>query len=351
MKNIRPVDKITALWALSEAGLGGIFHAIKMPFTGLIIAGVSVMFLTMIGQLSGKRYRQMVSATLIVLIIKMLISPHTPPTAYFAVLFQGVFGFLIYSAFGLNRFSLVVFSVLALVESGFQKILTLTIFYGNSIWESIDTFYHYLEGEMRFLPDFSGTQILLILYFGMYCLSALLFAWMTWGVIQGLNTDRQELLSEYRDFTFQQAGDDRKKKKKKFWIGRRTRLVVFLLVIIAVLLTFNPEMGWQKAVYVFVRSVVMIVLWYLVAAPLFKYLFERFLRRQKRKFGDEIEFVIGFFPELRSIVQFVRKRTGRIDDFVRLRHFFREVIFLTLHADPSGSKEQKSTGEKQDVLH
>lgn len=345
MKQVRSIDKITALWALSEAGLGGVFHAIKMPFTGLIIAGVSVLFLTLIGRLSEGKYKQMISATLIVLIIKMLISPHTPPTAYFAVFFQGIIGFLIYTAFGMNRFSLVLFSVLALLESGFQKIITLTIFFGLSIWESIDSFYKYLDSEMSFLPDLSGSQLLLLLYFGIYFLSALMFAWMTRKVISGLDGDHSQLLDDYQQYVFQSLPEKGKRKQKL--IGRRTRLVLFLLVIIGVLLLFNPEMGWQRAIYVFVRSVVMIIVWYLVAAPLLKYLFERFLRKQKRRFTAELDFVLAFFPILKSIVYFVLKRNGRIRNFRTLRLFFNDVVYLTLHEDGSNiSNREKSTLNK-----
>ena len=32
------VAKLTALWALSEGGLGGILHATRLPFRGVLLA-------------------------------------------------------------------------------------------------------------------------------------------------------------------------------------------------------------------------------------------------------------------------------------------------------------------------
>jgi hypothetical protein len=341
MKQIRPVDKITALWALTEAGLGGFFHALKMPFTGLIIAGVSVIFLTLIAHLSRGKYRQVISATLVVLIIKMLIAPHTPPTAYFAVLFQGLSAFAIFYLLSIHRLSIALFSILALLESGFQKIVTLTIFYGLSIWESIDSFYDYLNQVLAFLPALSGTQLLFTLYFALYFIGALIFAFMAHGILKGLSEDRQELLMAYRQFVFDRLPESKKKKQRL--IGRRTWLIIILFFIVGVLLIFNPDMGWQRAIFVFVRSLVMILLWYIVAAPLFKYLFERFLRKQKKRFTAELEFVLAFFPTLKSIAFFARKRNGRIDKFSKIRQFFQDVIYLTLQSDDLMDKHEKKT--------
>jgi hypothetical protein len=337
LKRISSIDKITALWALSEAGLGGVFHAFKIPFTGLIIAGVSVLFLTLIAHFSNGKHRVMISATIIVLIIKMLISPHTPPTAYFAVLFQGIIGFAIYASLGLNRISIILLSIVALVESGFQKIFTLTIFYGTSIWESLNAFYSYLEGSFGVLTSITGSELLLIIYFSIYLTSAFLFSWMIIKILDGLNEDHSALRMEFSNFIYESKNSAKKKKKKL--LGRRTWLFIMLLVIIALLLLFNPDMGWLKAAYVLVRSVVVIVVWYIIAAPFFKYLFERFLKHQKKRFSDELEFVIELFPTLKSVAYFALKRNGPINNIGKLRMFFNDVIYLTLHIDSSAYEQ------------
>ena len=89
--------RITALWAFSEALLGGILHGLHIPFTGLILsafASICMAALTLNDHSRGK----ILKATILVIIIKAILSPHTPPTAYFAVFIQGLFGELIFSA-------------------------------------------------------------------------------------------------------------------------------------------------------------------------------------------------------------------------------------------------------------
>lgn len=340
LKSIKPVDKITALWALSEAGLGGIFHAFRMPFTGLIIAGVSILFISLIAKLSDNNLKNILKSMLIVLIIKMIISPHTPPTAYLALSFQGVLGFALFYLFGINRLSIILLALLALVESGFQKIFTLTIFYGVSIWESIDSFYKYLVTEMSFLPELSGTQFLLLIYLAIYCLSALLFASMTIGILRRLEQNDKELIREYYQYFSEHDSKGLNKKKKKRLIGRRTWLVIILMMIISVLLLFSPEMGWQKALYVFLRSILVILIWYIAIAPFFKYLFERFLKKQKVRFSAELTFVLGVFPTLRSIASFGLKKNGPISSMKKLKQFFEDIIYLTLNTElPSDGKD------------
>jgi hypothetical protein len=77
----RAIERLTALWALSESGLGGIMHAIKIPFTGLIVGGIAVIIVSLICVLSGCRWKLVGQSLLIVLAIKMAISPHAllPP--------------------------------------------------------------------------------------------------------------------------------------------------------------------------------------------------------------------------------------------------------------------------------
>jgi len=325
------LDRIIALWALTEAGLGGVFHAFKMPFTGLIIAGMSVVYISLFSFLSKGKYSNIIKATFIVLIIKMLISPHTPPTAYIAVLFQGMMGYAIFSVFGFSRISVFIFSFIAMMESGLQKILTMTLFYGLSIWESIDSFYNYLIKELPIDFDYSGSKLLILIYLSLYFFGAVLFAVFSLKVIRNLKQDQKSILEEYQSHVFVNKNSDPKKKEKL--IGNRTRLFIILLFIIAVLLLFNPELGWGSALYVFLRAILVIVIWYVFLAPWVKHLFEKFLLKQKKKYASDLTQIMSFFPALKSIVSFTRTKYGKINSIKKMNLFISTVIFLTLHAD------------------
>ena len=134
--------RLTALWALSESGLGGMMHALKIPFSGLFLGGFAIVMVTLIAQQYQKgRFKAVMQATLLVILVKAMASPHSPPMAYIAVGFQGLAGACIYSI-GFNRITCTLFGGIALFESAIQKFLTTTLIFGKSIWEALDGFFN-----------------------------------------------------------------------------------------------------------------------------------------------------------------------------------------------------------------
>ena len=87
--------RITALWAFSEALFGGILHALQVPFAGLVLSAFAVICMAALAA-SGYYKGKILKATLLVLIVKAMLSPHTPVAAYFAVFLQGLFGEIIF---------------------------------------------------------------------------------------------------------------------------------------------------------------------------------------------------------------------------------------------------------------
>ncbi|MGB3083465.1 MAG: hypothetical protein WBB21_02015, partial [Saprospiraceae bacterium] len=77
------IFRLTALWALNESGLGGFLHALNFPFSGLIIGSIAVALISFIIYFSGTDKKTLFNALIIVLIIKLLMSPHSSVTAYF----------------------------------------------------------------------------------------------------------------------------------------------------------------------------------------------------------------------------------------------------------------------------
>lgn len=78
------VLKITALWAFSESAFGGILHALTIPLRGLFISSAAVLFISLIALFSNNS-KEIPKATIIVVLIKAIVSLHSPLTAYFAV--------------------------------------------------------------------------------------------------------------------------------------------------------------------------------------------------------------------------------------------------------------------------
>ena len=76
-KTIR-IERLTALWALNESGLGGFLHVFNTPFTGLIVGGISILMISLIAYYAEDKWKAVLRALLIVLIVKMAVSPHSP---------------------------------------------------------------------------------------------------------------------------------------------------------------------------------------------------------------------------------------------------------------------------------
>src|ERR1700712_4975096 len=131
--------RLVALWVLVEGVMGGMMHALKIPFTGMIVSSGAVICICLIAYYVPAK-GAILKATIIVAVFKMLLSPHTPPTAYIAVFFQGLMGQILFFNLRYHRLSCILLAVLALVEAAVQRIVLLTILYGTNFWSAINEF-------------------------------------------------------------------------------------------------------------------------------------------------------------------------------------------------------------------
>lgn len=175
------VERLTALWALNEAGLGGFMHAIKSPFTGIFVGGTAIMLITLIAYFAQNRTRAILKAAVIVLLIKFTVSPHSPLPAYFAVSFQALLGALLFGALPNLRMAALLLGIFGLLETALQKLFVMTIVYGNSLWEAIDVFFNYVLqqfGLMTAPANFHASLWLMGFYVGLHTLAGVFIGWL-----------------------------------------------------------------------------------------------------------------------------------------------------------------------------
>ena len=91
---------------------------------------------------------QILKATILVIILKALLSPHTPVTAYFAVLLQGLLGELFFMFHLSFRISCLLLGIAALLQSAFQKLIILTLIFGIDFWKAVDEFLNSISKQM-----------------------------------------------------------------------------------------------------------------------------------------------------------------------------------------------------------
>lgn len=326
--------RITALWATSEAFLGGMLHAFQVPFTGLVLSAFAAVCMTAMA-LYGHQKGEILKATILVIIIKAMLSPHTPPAAYFAVFLQGLAGELIFSAPFPFRISSVLVSVFVLVESAFQKLIILTVLFGAGFWKSLDQFVQGISKEFgRNITEVS--LYLVCTYITLHIITGIIV-----GIFAGrfpiwLKKSEAEFASQV--FVIPDSSETEtsyvQKKKSKFtnpffWI-------IFLLICFLIYeLYWNKGQAYffnTKAMYLILRAALIILVWYFFAAPLLMNWLKKWLARQRNRFSSEIKNLLLLIPEMKYITEQCWKRSGGTG-LIRINRFIRFTFFMILKTD------------------
>ena len=192
-QRLNAVQRLTALWAFTESGLGGIMHALQIPFTGLLVGGMAVIMISLIADISGNNYKQVLKSALIVLIVKAMVSPYTPFPAYIAVAFQAALGYGLFSLLKVNFLSIVLLSTIAMLESAIQKSLILTLFFGESLWKAMDSMMAFLANQ--FGSNMShGSYWIVGIYLLIYLAGGFFIAWLAFCTIKSFKTKNSNFI-------------------------------------------------------------------------------------------------------------------------------------------------------------
>lgn len=176
---------LVGVWAFAESGLGGMMHALKLPFTGIWVGGTAVAVLIVMAAVARGRYghkpqpfrarvRTLLQATTLVIAVKLAASPHSPPTAYLAVGFQGLLAAGLLTWLKPFRLAAVLFAVGAMLESALQKLLVMTMIYGSAWFDALEAMMELAARQLAW-SGLNGSSVLAI-YLAMYT---------AWGLILG----------------------------------------------------------------------------------------------------------------------------------------------------------------------
>lgn len=315
----RPIHRLTALWAFAECGLGGFMHALHLPFSGILVGGISVTVITMISWLSPKeeRLRRVLQALVVVLLVKGIVSPHSPPTAYLAVAFQGFFGGVVYRFLKVSTASIAFTFVIAALESTFQKFLILTLFFGTALWEAIDSYGHAVVRKMSWLDGISASEVLIGIYVVIYLTGAVWFAWQNTLLWKEWKSGRMVWFEPKADAPRNPV--KRKEHKVPKW-------AIATVLAVAIYFIKPDESAWQRASYVFARSLVAIGLWFYVVVPVFARLVGKWTRRYRSRWSDKIDSTMALFPEIKRIVSGAWQAASKSPTHLRLGRFLRYLL-------------------------
>lgn len=271
----------------------------KLPFTGIFVGGFAVLIIGLIAYYSNNSAKQILKATLLVLLVKAAVSPQSPLPAYIAVSFQGLIGALLFWIMPRIKLTPVLFGMIAMLESALQMVLMKTIVYGMAIWEALDMFFSKIVKELHLSTDMSFSKWLIIAYCGGYAL---------WGMILGIWINKLPKQLDQRANDIQQQAAQLQGSDVTLNISRKqkrnTRLIVafsILLFIVGVFLMSGSSIS--KAVYIVIRTFAVLLLIFYIIVPITRWLLQKFIDKQKEKNRAEMQGLIDQLPELRSYLK------------------------------------------------
>jgi hypothetical protein len=329
MKNNKSIiDKLTALWALNESGLGGFLHVFNTPFTGLIVGGIAILLISLIAYYAENKWQAILKALLIVLIIKMAVSPYSPFGAYVAVSFQAIFAALLFAKFSWKGATLMILGMVTFLESALQKLLILTIVYGENLWEAINIYGVWVQKKLDILSDTSATSVLVTTYLLVYGICGILAGLFIKSMIKIIANKKQDhFYLEPRGVDSENRVSKASFKTKVIWIWLFTIVVIVLAFIV-----FGGDLfGWKKGMYVLFRSFLILMLWYLVIGPFLLKVMQKYLHKKESKYKEDIANAMDLFPYFRQIISFTWKETKHLKGYTRFKYFMANSISNCIH--------------------
>lgn len=320
------VERLTALWALNECALGGLMHAFKLPLTGIIVGGTSVLLISLIALYATNMRSTLLKALTIVLLVKAGVSPYSPITAYFAVSFQAFLAILLYSVFSINKLSIVALSAITLLESALQKLVTLTVLFGQSLWKAVDVYSGWVGKQLSFLPFALNSKTLIYTFLGAYAFSGIVIGFIiirTIKLIQRVNVSQIdiELNTKLPEI------NSKKTNKKSIYIF----LVLLVVVLIPILYYSDETQAWQKAVYLIVRSVLILIVWYTLLGPFLIKLINKLYLKKRKLYQTDLQSILNIFPSLKAIIVYSWKDCSSYRGLNRLSQFLAKSIAYSLY--------------------
>lgn len=293
--NTSILQKLTALWALSESGLGGFMHALKIPFTGFFLGGFAIVIITLIAHQSKQKSKSILQATLLVILVKAIASPHSPPMAYIAVAFQGLVGLCCFTIIPNLRIAAALFGLIALMESAVQKFLVMTLIFGESLWNALDLFVKSILKDFSLIGNFSFSFWLIVLYTGIYSIWGLIVGIWAGGLPNKLNKKADEVLHQFKTIEVNQIQLNINKKNK-----RNGKLIglFFMMIFIASVFLFQGFGG--KATYAIIRSLAALILLFYVVNPIVKWAIKKWATKQQNAKNKQVTLLLDLMPNMRS---------------------------------------------------
>lgn len=308
--------KITAFWVFTEGILGGILHSLKLPFTSLFIVATAVLWISLLAKFSEKP-SDILQSLIIVLILKMVLSPHASIMAHIAVIFQGLLGYLLFK--NIKSLSVVVsfLSVFSMLESSLQKVLVNFFLYKQSFQAVWQVFLEKIAGDLYFFKNVNDIVLtLLSIYIGTYLIVGILVAFLVIKIIKEIEI---LYLEEKIHFSLEQQEQEQKTATKIDILekknSKKPALIATILLIIGTLFfTFYVKNFLEKNYFtknssshilmlisgILLRTVALFFFLKNIVGEFLLYYLKNFLEKHKSKYAFQIVQILEYLPKIKE---------------------------------------------------
>jgi hypothetical protein len=291
--------RLIALWVICEAMLGGVIHGLRLPISGLLVGGSAVVIICLMARYTPKK-GSILKAAIIVAIFKMMLSPQSPPTAYVAVFFQGFLAELVFFNSNFFKLSCFLLAVLSMLESAVQRILVLMIVYGTAFWKAVDAFISKLSNEHSIT---SYSYYFAIGYIVLHLIAGLIVGWICCSIPVKI-LEWKKTIIPFKNFdeptTITQFN---KSKKRPFKISL---IVVWLVLIVFYIQSAipigKPILPSNLILQIIVRSLIIVLSWWLVFSPLLTKWLQIVLQRKQLQMPQLVKEITQLLPTIKSMV-------------------------------------------------
>jgi hypothetical protein len=296
----------------------------------LIVGSAAVICICLIAHYApGKG--NILRATIIVCIFKMILSPQAPLLAYFAVFFQGAVGGLLFRNKKFYKASCLLLGLIALLESGLQRIIVLTVVYGNNFWKVLNDFINNLSGQKSFT---NYSLYLGIGYVVLHLLTGLVIGWWA-GIIP-------ERVSNWRDkYPHLPTGTEKAeqlnpvRQRRRMWIKKSVLIIWIILILLYLQSNFkigDPILPTRLPMQILIRSIIIILAWYFLVGPILSLLLKKWLQTRKSASRQEIAEISMLLPSMKTAMNESWRASASMKGIKKIILWGKLVLVYVLYA-------------------
>jgi len=295
------VVRLTALWVISETLLGGVLHLFRVPFTGLLVGCAAVVLMILLARFQRRR-AAFSRVLLVVMTAKMMLLPGAPVNAYLALSLQGLLALLLLYPGAWFTGRAVLFGGCALLLGALQKVLVLTLIYGQTLWEAVDIYaaqlYQWLGGS----GELPAARLLITAYVVLHGAAGIWAGWWAAGLPSKLRDFPPPAVAAVSEGT----GLVRRGASRSWWRRPGVLAVWIFSLALYLLAWFNPllweRLGWKPLLLV-VRTVFVLTLWFKILGPRLVGWLHRMLQNSRRDLQIYLDRVLLLLPEMQQLVR------------------------------------------------